>query len=204
MQPFSLCINMRSFALGHDITFTTALLPSQPHPCLFYFSNRVCPCADSPARVKLEIMRIPHWSCRMTKRKNVLGHWNLWVRHGWTMWARRHQGSDIADVYSSRSSKGLFRLTLWLTTYWKCATRFLTRALANDMFIFSDELDNDDNTCPQCKDRECFPSHKCHTRECAAVYMNGAGRILACGHELCFGTAFIIFFSGCTNRLFGM
>ncbi|KAL4077807.1 SNF2 family N-terminal domain-containing protein, partial [Scleroderma citrinum] len=47
---------------------------------------------------------------------------------------------------------------------------FLKRALANDMFMFSDELDDDDNTCPQCKD----------------LYMKNAGRVLACGHELCF------------------
>ncbi|KAH7882695.1 SNF2 family N-terminal domain-containing protein [Phlebopus sp. FC_14] len=49
--------------------------------------------------------------------------------------------------------------------------RFLKRALANDMFIiFSDEADEAEVMCPVCKD----------------LYMNNSGRVLACGHELCF------------------
>ena len=38
-------------------------------------------------------------------------------------------------------------------TVLKGVIRFMTRALANDMFVFSDELDEGDSTCPQCKDR---------------------------------------------------
>ncbi|EGO02949.1 hypothetical protein SERLA73DRAFT_103014 [Serpula lacrymans var. lacrymans S7.3] len=55
----------------------------------------------------------------------------------------------------------------WVTDIKK---RFLTRALANDMMMFSDEADEPEATCPVCKD----------------LYMHNTGRILACGHELCF------------------
>ncbi|KAG2117059.1 SNF2 family N-terminal domain-containing protein [Suillus discolor] len=48
--------------------------------------------------------------------------------------------------------------------------RFMTRALESNLLVFSDE-EGADATCPVCKD----------------LYVNNAGRVLTCGHEICFG-----------------
>jgi SNF2 family DNA or RNA helicase len=53
--------------------------------------------------------------------------------------------------------------------------RFMTRALESNLLAFSDE-EGADATCPVCKD----------------LYANNAGRVLACGHEICFDCMLIL------------
>ncbi|KAG2137485.1 SNF2 family N-terminal domain-containing protein [Suillus clintonianus] len=53
--------------------------------------------------------------------------------------------------------------------------RFMTRALENNLLAFSDE-EGADATCPVCKD----------------LYVNDAGRVLTCGHEICFDCLLIL------------
>lgn len=84
------------------------------------------------------------------------------------------QAEDYVDptlIMSDDKDKELGRAIKTMGKEWveKIKKRFLARALANDMFIFSDELDEDD-FCPVCKD----------------IYTRDSGRVLACGHELCF------------------
>lgn len=78
---------------------------------------------------------------------------------------------DPTLIMSDDKDKELGRAIKIMGNEWvtKIKKRFLTRALANDMFIFSDEADGDD-FCPVCKD----------------IYTRDTGRVLACGHELCF------------------
>ncbi|KAI6030080.1 SNF2 family N-terminal domain-containing protein [Pisolithus marmoratus] len=84
------------------------------------------------------------------------------------------QAEDFVDptlIMSDDKDKELGRAIKIMGKEWveKIKKRFLTRALANDMFIFSDEADEDE-FCPVCKD----------------IYTRNTGRVLACGHELCF------------------
>ncbi|KAG1873411.1 SNF2 family N-terminal domain-containing protein [Suillus tomentosus] len=53
--------------------------------------------------------------------------------------------------------------------------RFMTRALESNLLVFSDE-EGADATCPVCKD----------------LYVNNAGRVLTCGHEICFDCMLIL------------
>lgn len=53
--------------------------------------------------------------------------------------------------------------------------RFMTRALESNLLAFSDE-EGADATCPVCKD----------------LYTNNAGRVLTCGHEICFDCMLIL------------
>ncbi|KAG1816727.1 SNF2 family N-terminal domain-containing protein, partial [Suillus subaureus] len=53
--------------------------------------------------------------------------------------------------------------------------RFMTRALESNLLAFSDE-EGADATCPICKD----------------LYANNAGRVLTCGHEICFDCMLIL------------
>ncbi|KAG1773367.1 P-loop containing nucleoside triphosphate hydrolase protein [Suillus placidus] len=53
--------------------------------------------------------------------------------------------------------------------------RFMTRALESNLLAFSDE-EGADATCPVCKD----------------LYANNAGRVLTCGHEICFDCMLIL------------
>lgn len=53
--------------------------------------------------------------------------------------------------------------------------RFMTRALESNLLVFSDE-EGADATCPVCKD----------------LYANNAGRVLTCGHEICFDCMLIL------------
>ncbi|KAG1894583.1 SNF2 family N-terminal domain-containing protein [Suillus fuscotomentosus] len=63
--------------------------------------------------------------------------------------------------------------------------RFMTRALESNLLAFSDE-EGADATCPVCKD----------------LYVNNAGRVLTCGHEICFGQwTLIIPSSLCFDRV---
>ncbi|KAJ8462365.1 hypothetical protein ONZ45_g17962 [Pleurotus djamor] len=48
--------------------------------------------------------------------------------------------------------------------------RFLTRAAATEIIEFADLIDEGDSTCPVCQD----------------LYVENSGRVLECGHELCF------------------
>ncbi|KAI6115018.1 SNF2 family N-terminal domain-containing protein [Pisolithus croceorrhizus] len=84
------------------------------------------------------------------------------------------QAEDYEDptlIMSDDRDKELGRAIKTMGQEWvaKIKKRFLTRALVNDMFIFSDEGGEDD-CCPVCKD----------------IYTRDTGRVLACGHELCF------------------
>lgn len=53
--------------------------------------------------------------------------------------------------------------------------RFMTRALESNLLAFSDE-EGADATCPVCKD----------------LYVHNAGRVLTCGHEICFDCLLIL------------
>lgn len=53
--------------------------------------------------------------------------------------------------------------------------KFMTRALESNLLAFSDE-EGADATCPVCKD----------------LYANNAGRVLTCGHEICFDCMLIL------------
>ncbi|KAG1740604.1 SNF2 family N-terminal domain-containing protein [Suillus lakei] len=53
--------------------------------------------------------------------------------------------------------------------------RFMTRALESNLLVFSDE-EGADAACPVCKD----------------LYANNAGRVLTCGHEICFDCMLIL------------
>ncbi|KAG1859721.1 SNF2 family N-terminal domain-containing protein [Suillus subluteus] len=62
--------------------------------------------------------------------------------------------------------------TAWVSDVKK---RFMTRALESNLFAFTDE-EGADPTCPICKD----------------LYANNAGRVLTCGHEICFDCMLIL------------
>ncbi|KAH7912078.1 SNF2 family N-terminal domain-containing protein [Hygrophoropsis aurantiaca] len=81
--------------------------------------------------------------------------------------------ADYADptlLMSDDNDKELGRAIKIMGVAWVDAARFMKRALANDMLVFSDEAEEPEATCPVCKD----------------LFMNGSGRVLACGHEICF------------------
>ncbi|KAG2133783.1 P-loop containing nucleoside triphosphate hydrolase protein [Suillus bovinus] len=63
----------------------------------------------------------------------------------------------------------------WVGDLTNCTLRFMTRALESNLLAFSDE-EGADSTCPVCKD----------------MYANNAGRVLACGHEICFDCMLIL------------
>ncbi|KAG5219511.1 SNF2 family DNA-dependent ATPase [Salix suchowensis] len=64
--------------------------------------------------------------------------------------------------------------------------RFLERSAASELIDFADMIAEGNDTCPVCHDRMLF--------QLLVLYMltiysirNGSGRIIECGHELCFG-----------------
>lgn len=63
------------------------------------------------------------------------------------------------------------------------------RAANADNMAFADELDEDGNTCPNCQDCRSF-LHVLHqfflTSDGMIVFMNNSGRVLICGHQICF------------------
>lgn len=64
----------------------------------------------------------------------------------------------------------------------------MTRALESNLLAFSDE-EGADAICPVCKDRmySCLTRLMLKPHMYAKVYVNNAGRVLTCGHEICFG-----------------
>ncbi|KAF8153937.1 SNF2 family DNA-dependent ATPase [Crassisporium funariophilum] len=73
-------------------------------------------------------------------------------------------GSD-ADKELGRAKKSMG--AAWVADVKK---RFLLRTAAAEYFDFDDENGEPEATCPNCKD----------------MYINDSGRVLSCGHELCF------------------
>ncbi|KIJ64280.1 hypothetical protein HYDPIDRAFT_175635 [Hydnomerulius pinastri MD-312] len=97
--------------------------------------------------------------------RQLCGHPNLILSHAGEYEDPSLLMSDDKDKERGRALKIMG--AAWVASVKK---RFMTRALANDMFVFSDEADEPDVICPVCKD----------------MYMNDSGRVLVCGHELCF------------------
>ncbi|KAF9468325.1 SNF2 family DNA-dependent ATPase [Collybia nuda] len=79
---------------------------------------------------------------------------------------------DPTLLVGSESDKELGRAKKVMGGPWVADVkrRFLIRARATELWDFSDEDDAPSSNCPMCKD----------------IFLNDTGRVLACGHEICF------------------
>ncbi|KII90213.1 hypothetical protein PLICRDRAFT_53299 [Plicaturopsis crispa FD-325 SS-3] len=77
---------------------------------------------------------------------------------------------DPTLLVGSDTDKECGRALKTMGIAWVTAKRFLSRAIALETLEFPDDEDEPDNTCPVCHD----------------MYVNDKGRVLACGHEVCF------------------
>ncbi|KII82945.1 hypothetical protein PLICRDRAFT_58597 [Plicaturopsis crispa FD-325 SS-3] len=77
---------------------------------------------------------------------------------------------DPTLLVGSDTDKECGRALKTMGIAWVTAKRFLSRAIALETLEFPDDEDEPDNTCPVCHD----------------MYVNDKGRVLTCGHEVCF------------------
>ncbi|OJA08757.1 hypothetical protein AZE42_08874 [Rhizopogon vesiculosus] len=87
------------------------------------------------------------------------------------------EGEDPSTLMSDEKEKERARAVRVMGLAWvnDVKKRFMTRALENNFLAFSDE-EGAEATCPVCKD----------------LYINNTGRVLACGHEICFDCMLIL------------
>lgn len=112
-------------------------------------------------------------SCSAVKpRRSSLEQAKSWVQNG-----------SIKYVHLIRSHGSYI-------TILQVKQRFLERAKTSK-FDWDDEMDADEATCPNCGD--CASSHSLRAPFFQGilmtflVFVNDSGRVLGCGHEICFG-----------------
>ncbi|KZP27972.1 hypothetical protein FIBSPDRAFT_917816 [Athelia psychrophila] len=86
--------------------------------------------------------------------------------------SRADEFENPTDMLGDEAEKEVARAFKIMGPAWvaNVKQRFMKRALALEAGDFADEADEPEASCPVCKD----------------LFMNDSGRILACGHEICF------------------
>ncbi|KAF8176997.1 SNF2 family DNA-dependent ATPase [Pholiota molesta] len=99
--------------------------------------------------------------------------------HPYLILSLAEEFEDPTMVLGNKSDKELSRAKKIMGIPWVVNVRkpFLLRKASMEMLNFEDESDEAEVTCPNCNDRLIS----------LLVFLNDSGRVLPCGHEICFG-----------------